>query len=98
MHTPLFAAPVLVLSLALTGIGVASAQTASPASASSPGATPAAEPMAREIRLEDRSNIIQEVRMGGQTMSIDVTPKDSVLPTYQVQPVTGERTWKVLGF
>jgi hypothetical protein len=37
------------------------------------------------------------VRVGGETQSITVQPKDG-MPAYQVAPKTGERTWKVLGF
>lgn len=49
------------------------------------------------IQVEDAGARIDEVRVGGQTQSITVQPKDG-MPAYQVAPKTGERTWKVLGF
>lgn len=49
------------------------------------------------IHVEDAGARIDEVRVGGETQSITVQPKDG-MPTYQVAPKTGERTWKVLGF
>jgi hypothetical protein len=58
-----------------------------------------ARPEARieHIRVEDAGARIDELRVGGETQSITVQPKDG-MPAYQVAPKTGERTWKVLGF
>jgi hypothetical protein len=55
------------------------------------------ESRAERIQVEDDSARIDELRIGGETRSISVTPKDG-MPTYDVAPKTGERTWKVLGF
>ncbi|MDE2607333.1 MAG: hypothetical protein KGL68_15565 [Burkholderiales bacterium] len=65
------------------------------------------------LRVEDRSNRIDEVRVGGQSMSVKVTPKSGA-PAYELQPsdlahsrapVGGDsfsdrpqRVWNVLGF
>jgi len=49
------------------------------------------------IRVEDSSARIDEHRLGGDTQSITVYPKGD-MPAYQVAPVSGDRTWKVLGF
>lgn len=73
-----------------------------------PQATPARAPISasaradvesnvQHIRVEDAGARIDEVRVGGETQSIDVQPKGG-MPAYQVAPKTGERTWKVLGF
>ncbi|MCF8160251.1 MAG: hypothetical protein K9J76_06090 [Polaromonas sp.] len=58
-----------------------------------------ARPEARieHIRVEDAGARIDELRVGGETQSITVQPRDG-MPAYQVAPKTGERTWKVLGF
>lgn len=64
------------------------------------------------IRVEDRSTRVDELRVGGETKSITVQPKDSKLPAYEVQPANpgrdaslqgqdgtnGKRTWKALQF
>lgn len=55
------------------------------------------EQATQRIVIEDASTRIDEVRVGGETKSIDVHPKNG-MPAYQVAPSTGERTWKVLGF
>ncbi|PKO61482.1 MAG: hypothetical protein CVU24_08450 [Betaproteobacteria bacterium HGW-Betaproteobacteria-18] len=49
------------------------------------------------IQVEDAGARIDEVRVGGDTQSITVQPKGG-MPSYQVAPKTGERTWKILGF
>ncbi len=49
------------------------------------------------IHVEDGATRIDEVRVGGESRSISVAPK-SGLPAYDVQPVTGARTWKIFGF
>jgi len=51
----------------------------------------------QHIVVEDASTRIDEVRIGSETKSIDVHPKNG-MPAYQVAPTSGERTWKVLGF
>ncbi|MET1113414.1 MAG: hypothetical protein ABWY08_00465 [Comamonas sp.] len=43
------------------------------------------------IRVEDGGSRVDELRVGGQTRSITVTPKVSELPAYEVQPTEGVR-------
>ncbi|WP_295532402.1 hypothetical protein [uncultured Pseudacidovorax sp.] len=73
------------------------AQTPSPESAS---AAPAAESQPLDgrrnqkiehITVEDRGAKVDEVRYGGVTQSITVQPKDSALPSYDIQPTDGTR-------
>ncbi len=74
------------------------APTAAPASApAAASARAGVETSVQHIRVEDAGARIDEVRVGGETKSIDVQPKGN-MPAYQVAPKTGERTWKVLGF
>jgi hypothetical protein len=49
------------------------------------------------IQIEDGGARIDELRVGGETKSITVQPKGG-MPGYDVQPVTGARSWKILGF
>jgi hypothetical protein len=55
------------------------------------------EPRSEHIQVEDDAARIDELRVGGETRSISVSPKGG-MPAYDVAPKTGERTWKVLGF
>ena len=55
------------------------------------------EQRTEHLLLEDASSVIDEVRVGGQSKSITVLPKGG-LPSYQVAPTSGERSWKILGF
>ena len=89
----------LLITLSLLGSGLVDAQspTVPDAVASKPQSSQAPEPRSEHIRVEDSDVRIDEVRVGGQTLSISVQPKGS-LPAYQVTPQTGERTWKVMGF
>lgn len=63
------------------------------------------------IRVEDEGSRVDEVRIGGQTQSITVTPKVGDMPAYEVQPTegvrnrsrssadtTGPRVWNVMKF
>ncbi len=89
--------------------GVASAQTAQTAAPASNAARPAApeqpansnpsssNQLIERIRVENSEVRIDEVRFGGETRSISVVPKGG-FPAYDVQPRTGERTWKILNF
>ncbi len=43
------------------------------------------------IRVEDEGSRVDEVRIGGQTQSITVTPKVGDMPAYEVQPSDGAR-------
>ena len=71
------------------------------------------EPKVEYIRIEDDSVRIDELRVGGQTQTIEVQPK-SGLPAYQISPAGGAksspsqrdlpasaqgvRTWNILSF
>ncbi len=94
------------LPLCLLLCGAAQAQTQAQTVASPPAAQPASaadaakrapEQITQHIVVEDAATRIDEVRVGSETKSIDVKPKNG-MPTYQVAPASGERTWKVLGF
>ena len=65
--------------------------------AASPSLTSGQESRTERIRVEDEGARIDELRIGGETRTISVTPKGG-MPAYDVAPKTGERTWKVLGF
>ncbi|MFZ4481393.1 MAG: hypothetical protein ACOYNZ_16040 [Rhodoferax sp.] len=55
------------------------------------------EQRAERIHVEDAGSSIDELRVGGQTRSIRVQPKGG-MPAYEVEPVSGERSWKFLSF
>jgi hypothetical protein len=57
----------------------------------------AADQRTQHIRIEDAGARIDELRVGGETKSIQVQPKGG-MPAYQLAPNSGERSWKVLGF
>jgi len=86
----------------LLACGLAWSQSPTPTPAT--GAPPAAsstragiEPRIEHLLVEDAGARIDELRVGGETQSITVQPKGG-MPSYQVEPKTGERSWKVLGF
>ena len=84
----------------LLACGLAWSQTPPPATSTAPTASStraSVEPRIEHLRVEDAGARIDEVRVGGETQSITVQPKGG-MPTYQVEPKTGERSWKVLGF
>jgi len=92
------------LPLILLLAGAAHAQAPASPSNAQPASAPAAatdkpfpEQTHQHIVVEDTATRIDEVRIGSETKSIDVQPKNG-MPAYQVEPKTGERTWKVLGF
>jgi hypothetical protein len=95
----------IALAMTVLTCGLAHAQT--PAASTASDALPAqpATPQAKEpveqriehIQVEDSGSVINEVRVGGETKSITVQPKGG-MPTYQVAPDSGERSWKILGF
>lgn len=87
-------------SLTWAQTGVPSAKPASPAEApvaatAQPGSR--SNQLIERIRVEGGATRIDEIRVGGETRSITVQPKGG-LPTYDVQPASGARAWKVLGF
>ena len=55
------------------------------------------EQRTERIRVEDAGSRIDELRVGGETKSIVVQPKGG-MPAYQVQPGSGERSWKIANF
>ena len=88
---------ILLLSGAAQAQTAGSAPTPQAASSSPKPAKTAPEQATQRIVVEDASTRIDEVRIGSETKSIDVQPKNG-MPAYQVAPKSGERTWKVLGF
>jgi hypothetical protein len=90
----------LVLLLASTAHAQAPAAPSATQPANAPAAStdkPFLEQTHQHIVVEDSGTRIDEVRIGSETKSIDVQPKNG-MPAYQVEPKSGERTWKVLGF
>jgi hypothetical protein len=84
--------------------GLAMAQTPAPESAGSAGI----EQKTERIIHHDRGSRIEEVRVGGQTRSIQVDT-NSQLPGYQVQPIdpaqstqdkgaAGKSSWRIIKF
>lgn len=94
----------LLLTLLTSGLGLCQAQAQTLANASS--AVPARdvirpsdgiEKRTERILFEDAGSRIDELRVGGETRSITVQPKGGA-PMYQIQPVSGARSWNVLAF
>jgi len=92
-----------VLPLLLTcGLAWSQNPTATAAAAAASAAvqpdTPArVQPRVEHLQLEDSNARIDEIRVGGETQSITVQPKND-MPAYQVAPKTGKTSWKVLDF
>ena len=55
------------------------------------------EKRTERIHIEDAGSSIDELRVGGETRSITVQPKGD-RPSYQVQPGSGHRSWKLAIF
>ena len=92
----------LPLILSCTSVCWAQAPAAAPAAADAPKTTASAprgaiEKRTERIHLEDAGSRIDELRVGGETKSIEVKPAGGA-PAYQIQPGSGERSWKVLDF
>lgn len=101
--------------VALLSLCMASASLAqAPAPAPGPAAEQAVERKIERIRIEDSGSRIDELRVGGETQSITVSPKGG-MPAYEVLPASanrppssgernstsgsgGTRVWKILGF
>ena len=79
------------LTLTVLACGAALAQAPAPAPSPTPAKNPP-EQRIEQIRTEDQGARIDELRVGGQTQSITVTPKASSLPGYEIQPTEGART------
>ena len=73
--------------------------------AASPPGKSGADQLIERITVDDGGARISELRFGGETRSITVQPKGG-MPAYDVrpisgadiQPTSGTRTWKILGF
>jgi hypothetical protein len=87
-----------LLALVLCCQGVTWAQTSSPVTKS--------EQSIERIRHEDKGSRIDELRVGGETKSITVSPKGN-MPAYEIKVDSANRStsgssgssgWKVLGF
>ncbi len=94
----------LILTLSLSCASLSWAQSPNPSQgASAPqktspsNTTGAIEKRTERIHIEDAGSSIDELRVGGETKTIDVKPKGD-MPAYQVAPSSGERSWKVLDF
>ncbi len=95
----------LLLTICLCCASLGQAQSPAPAqaaaerdpSASAAASRPVVEKRTERIRIEDAGSTIDELRVGGETLSITVQPKGG-MPAYQIQPTSGERSWKILGF
>ncbi|MBP6008541.1 MAG: hypothetical protein KA740_12665 [Rhodoferax sp.] len=100
-HSSLALAFALLLSSSQAWCQATPAPTPTPTTAgqaaASPSLTSGQESRTERIRVEDEGARIDELRIGGETRTISVTPKGG-MPAYDVAPKTGERTWKVLGF
>ena len=98
---PAMRAP-LILPLFLAGLSLCQAQTTVPSPAPTGGTRTESlgagvEKRTERIRIEDASTSIDELRVGGETRSITVQPKGD-MPSYQVQPGNGQRSWKIAIF
>ena len=102
-----------LLALAMATTGLSMAQTA-PAETIAPTAAQRPDQRIERIHIEDAGSRIDELRVGGETQSIVVSPKGG-MPAYDVVPdrgnsqltrgergstgnTGGTRVWKVLGF
>lgn len=88
----------LLLTFVLSSPTAVWAQT--PAPTGQPSTATSTDPVERRIeriQIEDAGARIDELRVGGETQTITVQPKGG-MPAYDVQPVTGARSWKILGF
>jgi hypothetical protein len=83
----------LLLPLLLSFVSQSWAQ--SPATEAAPKS--AVEKRTERIRIEDAGSRIDELRVGGETKTIIVQPRGG-MPAYDVQPQSGERSWKIVGF
>ena len=103
----------LLLALAMGTTGLSMAQTP-PAETAAPAAAKRPDQRIERIRIEDGGSRIDELRVGGETQSIVVSPKGG-MPAYDVVPERGNsqltrgersstgntggtRVWKLLDF
>jgi hypothetical protein len=111
---PLSVARLAALLVTLTAAAAAHAQT--PASPETAPPVPAKSPTSARIERithEDSLSRVDELRVGGQTRSIEVTPKNGA-PAYEIAPPpgganlsesnaankgsTGKSRWRILSF
>ncbi len=102
------------LALALAWIGPSAAQTAPAGDTAQTGIATRTDRKIERIKIEDAGSRIDELRVGGETQSIMVSPKGG-MPAYDVLPESGNRNlargersgsgstggtrvWKVFGF
>lgn len=109
VHRPRFRAVVLSAAGLLVGMPVAFAQVpAPPVVADTPTTARPIETTTERIVHHDAGSRIEELRVGGQTRSIEVET-NSRLPGYRVQPIdpaqspdhknsAGKSSWRVLSF
>jgi hypothetical protein len=103
---PLILRPGLVLgqlmlaAVALYSSSAALAQT----QAATPASVSAIEQRTERLVVEDTDSRIEELRVGGESRKISVTPKGG-MPSYEVQPSSpasgqsgASRVWKLFGF
>ena len=90
----------LLLTFVLSSSNAVWAQATASSGQSSTAASTSSNPVERRIeriQVEDGGARIDELKVGGETKTITVQPKGG-MPAYDVQPVTGARSWKILGF
>ena len=88
------AADSALASPAAAGSPASTADASRDASSGSPSRT---NQLIENISHDEGGARIEERRYGGQTQSITVIPRGN-MPAYDVQPGSGVRTWKILGF
>ncbi|NDH52886.1 MAG: hypothetical protein EBY24_13020 [Betaproteobacteria bacterium] len=110
-QAPIFTRPLalLALSLCLAAAGPVRAQTAPTVGT---GDSARIELLVERIHVEDASSRIDELRVGGETRKITVSPKGG-MPAYDIVPFSasrsaatadgggaslGNRVWKILSF
>ena len=112
-NLPALLLPALLGTLSALAAAHASAQVAPAADAPRSPATSAPGDRIERITNEDALTRIQELRVGGQTQSIDVAPKNGA-PAYQIAPQpagalpgetggkptgnAGRSSWRLLNF
>jgi hypothetical protein len=107
LATPRFTCRAVIHLAGAVGLALAgSAMAQAPATAVPTKATPLertanttskVDPLIETIQVDAPSARIDEQRFGGETRSISVAPKGG-FPAYDVQPQSGVRSWKILGF
>ena len=90
----------LILTLSISCVSLCRAQSPATVQVAATSATTGSNPVEKRterIQIEDAGSRIDELRVGGETKSISVQPKGG-MPAYQIQPTSGERSWKIFGF